>query len=39
VAGIAALVLIEKIAPAGRGTAYLTGGGAIVAGTAIILLA
>lgn len=39
VAGIALLVLIEKIAPAGRGVSYLTGAGAIAAGIAVILLA
>lgn len=39
VAGIAALVLIEKIVPAGRAAAYVTGGGAIAAGIGVILIA
>lgn len=39
VAGIAALVLIEKIAPGGRGVVYLTGGGAVAAGISVILFA
>lgn len=39
VAGIALLVLIEKLAPAGRFAASLTGGGAILFGLGIILFA
>lgn len=37
VAGIAALVLIEKIAPAGRMTSRLTGVGAVIAGIGILM--
>jgi predicted metal-binding membrane protein len=37
VAGIAALVLIEKISPLGGRTPYFTGGGAVVAGICVIL--
>ncbi len=37
VAGIASLVLIEKISPFGGKTPYFTGGGAVVAGLCVIL--
>ncbi len=37
VAGIAALVLIEKISPFGGKTPYFTGGAAILAGLNVIL--